>query len=83
MTDEPTNGVAAAQLRSIVDRILRLSEERKAIADDIADVYGEAKANGYDTKALKVVVRLSAQDANVRLEFEAIVELYKNALNLA
>lgn len=82
MTDE-VQGVAAAQLRSIVERILRLQEERKAIADDIADVYGEAKANGYDTKALKVVVRLSAQDANVRLEFEAIVEIYKNALNLA
>jgi len=81
MTSE-VNGVAAAQLRSIVDRILRLQEERKAIADDIADVYGEAKANGYDTKALKVVVRLSAQDASVRLEHEAMVELYKNALNL-
>ena len=82
MTTE-VGGVAEAQLRSIVERILRLQEERKAIADDIADVYGEAKANGYDTKALKVVVRLSAQDANARLEFEAIVELYKNALNLA
>lgn len=82
MTSE-VHGVAAAQLRSIVDRILRLSEERKAIADDIADVYGEAKANGYDTKALKVVVRLSAQDANVRLKHEAMVELYKSALNLA
>ena len=53
MSNEDVQGVAAAQLKSIVERIERLEEEKKAIADDIKDVYGEAKGNGYDTKALR------------------------------
>ncbi|MCX5518468.1 DUF2312 domain-containing protein [Kaistia defluvii] len=76
------NGIAAAQLRSIVERIERLEEEKKAIADDIKAVYGEAKANGYDTKTLRKVVALRKKDANEREEEEAILELYKNALGM-
>ena len=76
------NGVAAAQLRSIVERIERLEEEKKAIADDIKAVYGEAKANGYDTRALRKIVSLRKQDASEREEQEAILELYKNALGM-
>ncbi|MCX5581343.1 DUF2312 domain-containing protein [Kaistia terrae] len=76
------NGVAAAQLRSIVERIERLEEEKKAIADDIKGVYGEAKANGYDTKALRRIVSLRKKDAGVLEEEEAILELYKNALGM-
>ena len=64
MAEDEVQGVAAAQLRSIVERIERLEEEKKAIADDIKDVYGEAKANGYDTKALRKIVALRKQDAN-------------------
>ncbi|HEV7284037.1 MAG TPA: DUF2312 domain-containing protein [Kaistia sp.] len=76
------NGVAAKQLLSIVERIERLEEEKKAIADDIKVVYGEAKANGYDTKALRKIVSLRKKDANEREEEEAILELYKNALGM-
>ena len=83
MAEDEVQGVAAAQLRSIVERIERLEEEKKAIADDIKDVYGEAKANGYDTKALRKIVALRKQDANEREEQEAILELYKNALGMA
>ncbi|HEV7284543.1 MAG TPA: DUF2312 domain-containing protein [Kaistia sp.] len=80
--DDEVEGVAAAQLRSIVERIERLEDEKKAIADDIKDVYGEAKANGYDTKALRKIVALRKLDANEREEAEAILELYKNALGM-
>lgn len=76
------NGVAAKQLLAIVERIERLEEEKKAIADDIKAVYGEAKANGYDTKALRKIVSLRKKDANEREEEEAILELYKNALGM-
>lgn len=82
MSDDEVQGVAAAQLRSIVERIERLEAEKKAIADDITDVYGEAKANGYDTKALRKLVGLRKLDANEREEQEAILELYKNALGM-
>ena len=81
MTDD-VQGVAAAQLKSIVERIERLEEEKKAIADDIKDVYGEAKGNGYDTKVLRTVIRLRKQDASEREEQDAILELYKNALGM-
>lgn len=76
------NGIAAQQLRSIVERIERLEEEKKAIADDIKDVYGEAKAHGYDTKALRKIVALRKKDATEREHEEAILELYKNALGM-
>jgi uncharacterized protein (UPF0335 family) len=82
MAEDEVQGIAVAQLRSIVERIERLEEEKKAIADDIKDVYGEAKANGYDTKALRKIVALRKKDANEREEEEAILELYKNALGM-
>ena len=82
MAEDEVQGIAAAQLRSIVERIERLEEEKKAIAVDIKDVYGEAKANGYDTKALRKIVALRKKDANEREEEEAILELYKNALGM-
>ena len=58
--------VAREQLRSVVERIERLEEEKKAIADDIRDVYAEAKANGFDTKILRQVVSLRKQDLTER-----------------
>ncbi|MAW84897.1 MAG: DUF2312 domain-containing protein [Phyllobacteriaceae bacterium] len=75
--------VAAGQLRSIIERIERLEEEKKTISDDIKDVYAEAKGNGFDTKALRTIVRLRKQDANERQEQEAMLELYKAALGMA
>ena len=75
--------VARDQLRSFVERIERLEEEKKTIADDIKDVYGEAKANGYDTKVLRKVVAIRKQDQNDRLEQEAILDTYLHALGMA
>ncbi len=82
MSNTDVQGVAAAQLRSIVERIERLEEEKKAIGDDIKDVYGEAKGNGYDTKVLRTVIRLRKQDASEREEQDAILDLYKEALGM-
>lgn len=76
-------GIAAGQLRSIVERIERLEEEKSTIADDIRDVYAEAKANGYDAKILRQVIRLRKQDSAERLEQEAIRDLYLHALGMA
>ena len=74
--------VAREQLRSIVERIERLEEEKKAISDDIKDVYGEAKANGFDTKVLRQVVRMRKQDTSERQEQDAIRDLYLHALGM-
>ncbi|PHP66093.1 hypothetical protein CSC94_15960 [Zhengella mangrovi] len=74
--------IAAGQLRSIIERIERLEEEKKTIADDIKEVYAEAKGNGFDTKALRTIVRLRKQDANERQEQEAMLDLYKAALGM-
>ena len=74
--------VAREQLRSIVERIERLEEEKKSISDDIKDVYGEAKANGFDTKVLRQVVRMRKQDTSERQEQDAIRDLYLHALGM-
>ena len=74
--------VARDQLRTIVERVERLEEEKKAIADDIKDVYAEAKANGFDTKTLRTVVRLRKQETEERLEQEAMLDLYMSALGM-
>lgn len=76
-------GIAAAQLRAIVERIERLEEEKKALADDVRDVYAEAKANGFDTKTLRTVIRLRKQDKAEREEQEALLDLYLHALGMA
>lgn len=76
-------GVARDQLRAFVERIERLEEEKKSIADDIKDVYGEAKAMGYDTKVMRKVVAIRKQDQNERLEHEAILDTYLHALGMA
>jgi uncharacterized protein (UPF0335 family) len=73
---------AAEHLRSFVERIERLEEEKKTIGDDIKDVYAEAKANGYDVKALRSVVRIRAQDAEERKEEEAILDVYLHAMGM-
>jgi len=82
--DQPATAhrFAKDQLKAFVERVERLEEEKKAIADDIRDVYGEAKANGFDTKALRTVVRLRKQDINERKEQEAILETYLHALGM-
>ncbi|MCF6301670.1 MAG: DUF2312 domain-containing protein [Devosiaceae bacterium] len=74
--------VAREQLRSVVERIERLEEEKKVIADDIREVYGEAKANGYDTKVLRQVISLRKQDMSERQEQDAVRDLYLHALGM-
>lgn len=74
--------VAAEQLRLFVERIERLEEEKKGIADDIRDVFLELKANGYDVKATKAVLKLRAMEKNARQEMDALLETYRNALGL-
>ena len=76
-------GVASDQLRAFVERIERLEEEKKTIADDIKEIYAEAKGNGFDTKVLRRVVSLRKQDMNERLEQEAVLDLYLHALGMA
>ena len=73
---------SSEQLRLFIERIERLEEEKKAIADDIKLVYGEAKSEGFDPKTMRTVVRLRAMDRNDRQEQEALLETYKAALGL-
>jgi uncharacterized protein (UPF0335 family) len=76
------HSVARDQLRSFVERIERLEEEKKTISDDIKDVFGEAKGTGFDTKALKTVLKLRKKDAQERMEEEAILDVYLVALGM-
>ncbi|MBD0414242.1 DUF2312 domain-containing protein [Oryzicola mucosus] len=80
---ESSQTVAAGQLRALIERIERLEEEKKTISDDIKDVYAEAKGTGFDTKAIRTIVRLRKQDANERAEAETILDLYMAALGMA
>ena len=80
MTNE-TN-VAADQLRLFLERIERLEEEKKGMADDIRDVYSEAKSMGYDPKIMRQIVRLRAMEPHDRQEMQHILETYMNALGL-
>ena len=85
MADEITESsqtVAAGQLRAFIERIERLEEEKKTISDDIKDVYAEAKANGFDVKILRQVIRLRKQDADERSEQETLLDLYMAALGM-
>jgi uncharacterized protein (UPF0335 family) len=75
--DDPVQG---DQLKSIVQRIERLEEEKKTIADDIKEVYAEAKGNGYDVAVLRKVIALRKRDLNERKEEDAILDLYLQAV---
>lgn len=78
-----TESVAQDQLRAFIERIERLEEEKAALADDIKEVYAEAKGNGFDTKVLRQIVRIRKQDHAERMETEALLELYMAALGMA
>ena len=70
------------RLRLLIERVERLEEEKKGIADDIRDVYSEAKAVGYDSKIMRQIVRLRKMKPDDRAEMETILDLYKAALGL-
>jgi uncharacterized protein (UPF0335 family) len=80
--EETAHRFAKDQLRAFIERVERLEEEKKTISDDIRDVYAEAKAVGYDVKALRTIVRLRKQDADERKEYETVLETYMHALGM-
>jgi uncharacterized protein (UPF0335 family) len=82
MLDKTKGGVESGQLRAFVERIERLEEEKRTIADDIKDVYAEAKGNGFDVKIMRKVVSLRRQDLNKRREEEEILDIYLSALGM-
>jgi len=81
-SESPNTRFAKDQLKAFVERIERLEEEKKTISDDIRDVYAESKANGFDVKALRSVVRLRKQEPTERNEQQAILETYMHALGM-
>jgi uncharacterized protein (UPF0335 family) len=78
-----TESVAADQLKSLIERIERLEEEKAGIAGDIREIFAEAKGNGFDTKAMRKILALRKKDFSERQEEEAILELYMQALGMA
>ena len=80
--EQPATRFAKDQLKSIIERIERLEEEKKTMSDDIRDVYAEAKGDGFDVKALRTIVRMRKQDPNERAEAETILETYMQALGM-
>ncbi|WP_376960150.1 DUF2312 domain-containing protein [Azospirillum sp. A26] len=80
MTD--VGGIAADRLKSFVERIEKLEEEKAGISEDVKEIYAEAKGTGFDTKIIRQIIRLRKMDKADRQEAEAILELYKQALNM-
>ena len=79
---DTNNTVAADELRAFIERIENLEAEKKTIADDIGEVYGEAKGRGYDTKVIRHIVKIRKQDQNERAEMDAVLSLYLQALGM-
>jgi len=77
-----TPNFAKAKLKSFVERIEKLEEEKKTISEDIREVYAEAKGDGFDVKALRAVIRMYRQDSDQRKEYEALIDLYRDALGM-
>lgn len=77
-----STSIAADQLRLLIERIERLEEEKKGIADDIKDVYSEAKSTGFDAKTMRTIVRLRKMEKHELQEAEALLETYRAALGL-
>lgn len=82
-SDHNTTAVAANQLRSIIERIENLEEEKKEISEQVKEVYAEAKGNGFDTKTLRKVIQLRKRSTDERQEEEALLDLYLSALGMA
>ena len=79
---QDVGGVAGARLKSFIERIERLEEEKSAIADDIKDVYAEAKGTGFDSKTIRKIVSLRKLDIEKRREADDMLELYKSAIGM-
>lgn len=83
MADVADSGVAADELRQFIERLERLEEEKTGIASDIKEVFAELKGRGFDSKAVRQILRIRKKDQNERQEEEAILELYLQALGMA
>ncbi len=79
---EDVGGIAADQLRSFIERIERLEEEKAALAEDIKEVYAEAKGTGFDVKIMRQIIRMRKMDESELDEQEALLDLYKRALGM-
>lgn len=79
---QDTGGVSGQRLKSFIERVERLEEEKSVIADDIKDIFAEAKAVGFDTKTIRKVIRLRKMDKEKRNEEEELLELYKSAIGM-
>ncbi len=75
-------GIAADRLRSIIERIERLEEERKSLADDIKDIFAEAKSAGFEVKVIRQIIRLRKQEPAEVEEQETLLDLYRRALGM-
>ncbi|MBB2973478.1 DUF2312 domain-containing protein [Mesorhizobium sp. RMAD-H1] len=82
ITSDTAQTVAVGQLRAFIERIERLEEEKKTISEDIKEVYAELKGTGFDTKAVRTIIRLRKKEEHERQEEEAIIQLYKDALGM-
>lgn len=80
--DSDVGGIAADRLRSIIERIERLEEERKALADDIKDIFAEAKSAGFDVKVVRQIIRIRKQEPAEVEEQETLLDLYRRALGM-
>jgi len=81
-TPKDVGGITGQRLRAFIDRVERLEEEKVALAEDIKEVYGEAKAVGFDTKTIRKIVRLRKMDIEKRREEDELLELYKSAIGM-
>lgn len=79
---DASDGVAAQELRQFVERVERLEEEKKALSDDIRDIFAELRGRGFDARAVRKIVAMRKMDRSERMEMEAILELYMQALNM-
>lgn len=86
MTDDISGGsaqtIAVGQLRAFIERIERLSEDKQTVADDIKVVFAELKASGFDTKAVRTIIRLRKKEPHERQEEQAMIQLYMDALGM-
>ena len=80
--DTKVGGIAVERLRSLIERIERLEEERKALGNDIKDIYGEAKSAGFDVKVLRTIIRLRKQEPAEIEEQETLLDVYRRALGM-
>ncbi|WOC16479.1 DUF2312 domain-containing protein [Pseudochrobactrum sp. MP213Fo] len=83
ITSDSAQTIAVGQLRAFIERIERLEEEKKTISDDIKEVFAELKGTGFDSKAVRTIIRLRKKEAHERQEEEAMIQLYMDALGMS